>query len=332
MPDLRDESLARALIESLGPIALDALSEEELTQLEVTKAQLLYHAGDRQASLQTLEALVLRFVKRGVINSTLADVYTGLGAIRCHEGRYNEARQDFNRAYSVFSRIGNEAGQTNIAAQIALCCGRLGDYGEQIAWSRRASLTQTSSVIGYNQLQLAYYEAFALAMKGDLKPAIDRIGALDECFSSFSTPWLVQAWKLAKADIYYLSGHQAVGLALAKEGTHYPRPILHATGFAGAFARWLALIERSERRGIVGEHVERLEARLDQYDALDQVEILLAHLACKPSQVASPTDVSQLLGKTQELPESVFHQLRRLGLSDEAFTPGERATSYSQAK
>jgi hypothetical protein len=36
----------------------------------------------------------------------------------------------------VFARIGNEAGQTGIAAQMALCCGRLGEYCDQIHWSR----------------------------------------------------------------------------------------------------------------------------------------------------------------------------------------------------
>jgi DNA-binding SARP family transcriptional activator/tetratricopeptide (TPR) repeat protein len=314
MPDLRDETLASELLGALEAVTVSSLTLEEITQLEVTKAQLHYHSGNRLASLEQLQETILRLNERGVVNSTIADAYTGLGAIRCHEGRYRDAAVAFQKAYEVFARIGNEAGQTSIAAQMALCCGRLGEYSEQIHWSRKARTEHESFSTAYNRLQVTYYEAFALAMKGESTSAVDRMASLEEDSRSFANDWLIQAWKLAKADILYLCGHTSAGLAVAREGTHFPQPVLHAASFAGAFARWLALIGESDTQGRVAcEEIDRLHANLEKYDAIDQVEILCAH-ARSQGISAPPESFATLSARLEQLPSPILDQLRRLGL------------------
>jgi tetratricopeptide (TPR) repeat protein len=317
MPDLRDEALASDLLVSLQSVADASMTDEEITQLEVTRAQLQYHSGDRLASLHQLEETLNRLDHRGVFNSTVADAYTGLGAIGCHEGRYRDAAASFQKAFEIFSRIGNEASQASLAAQIALCCGRLGAYSDQLEWSRKAHSEQGHFATAYNRLQATYYEAFALAMKGDFREAVDRMTSLDEDSRSFANQWLIQAWRLAKADILYLCGHTAAGLALAKEGTHFPEPVLHAASFAGAYARWLALIVQSDsRRGPACEQIERLYASIERYDAIDQVEIRCARAKSKGEAVVLG-GFSRLPARVEQLPSPVIDQLRRLGLCDQ---------------
>jgi hypothetical protein len=144
------------------------------------------------------------------------------------------------------------------------------------------------------------------------------MASLDQESGSFANDWLIQAWKLAKADILYLCGHTAAGLALAKEGTHFPRPMLHAASFAGAFARWLALIAESDSRGGAAcDQIDYLHANLEKYDAIDQVEILYAHAKSKGLN-ANPENLSQLPERLEQLPASVLDQLGRLGLGKRA--------------
>ena len=104
---------------------------------------------------------------------------------------------------------------------------------------------------------------------------------------------------------------------LAKEGTHYPEPVLHAPAFAGAYARWLALISESDSRGTAAcEQIDYLHANLEKYDAIDQVEILYAH--AKSNHMHATADrLNRLPQRLEQLPAPVLDQLRRLGLGQE---------------
>ena len=313
MPDVRDERLAREVLAALDRTVAIMGSGVDDGALELVRAQVLYHAGLHQASLQQLTACAKRHAERGTMNTAVGEVHVGLGAIGCYEGRYEAASGHFQGAYAIFARIGNEAAQTSTAAQIALCCGRLGDYRGQVRWSRIGSATTVASA--YNLLQFAYYEAFALAMLGDAKGAVDRMGVLESQAECFSSPWLIQAWRFAKADISQLCGHEAAALAFAVVATHHPTPLLHATSFAGAYARWLAMISATKGRvDAVTREIDTLRDQLHLYDALDQVEILCACEIGRDTSVPAP-DRSGLTVRLSKLPPSVVDQLRRLGMA-----------------
>jgi len=315
MPDLRDEALSAELVEALTTIDTSSFDEEEVLRFEVTTAQLLYHAGNRTESRSHLLRTLDRTHRRGAINSTLAEAYTGLGAVGCHEGRYHEASNDFQKAYSVCARLGNEASQTSIASQIALCCGRLGLYDEQIEWSKKAAPLAIDSALGYHRLQPVYYESFALAMKGESRAALERMRDLELDSQSFSSPWLLQAWGLAKSDIHYLCGFHSAALTMAEEATHSPTPKLHATSFAGAFARWLALLSRNARidRGTALVQLQSLRCDLDRLDALDQVEVLSA--VAMVGGIDNDGLVESIAKRITVLPSATMHQMTRLGLA-----------------
>ena len=73
---------------------------------------------------------------------------------------------EFDTGYSIAARIGNESQQAGLAAQLALCYLRLGEYDLQSEWNTRAVATSHQGA-GYQDLQTAYYQAFALAMQGE---------------------------------------------------------------------------------------------------------------------------------------------------------------------
>lgn len=313
MGDVRDPSISHALLTAVEELNRDSLTEDEQSQLYLCRAQLLYYSGRQRATLEALTNLVASFHARGIANSNLVRVYTGLGAVRCYEGKYEEARAEYSAGYSIAVRIGNEPQQAILAAQLALCCLRLGEYSEQLEWSRKAA------AIGhpfsrYQELQAAYYQAFALAMRGDAEGSLQAFAALDSRIPPESPPWLTQAWKLLRADILCLCGQHAAALSQAREALALPHPVLRAPSFAGVFARWLALV--SEREGTLGAMsslLEDLGHKLDDFDAIDRVEITCARLIASSSVVVTGSLQSELAGQLVELSPAVVTQLDRLG-------------------
>jgi DNA-binding SARP family transcriptional activator/tetratricopeptide (TPR) repeat protein len=313
MGDVRDQSVAQALLLAVEMLSRDNLTEDEQNQLNLCRAQLLYYAGRQRDTLKVLTDVVAFFHARGIANSTLVRAYTGLGAVRCYQGKYEEARTEYSAGYSIAARIGNEPQQAILAAQLALCCLRLGEYSEQLEWSRKAA------AIGhpfsrYQELQAAYYQAFALAMRGNAAGSLQTFATLDSRIPPESPPWLTQAWKLFRADILCLCGQHAAAFSQAREALALPNPVLRAPSFAGAFARWLALV--SEREGTldtIRPILEDLGCKLDAFDALDRVEITCARLIASGSVVVAGKLQSELAGQLAELSPAVVTQLGRLG-------------------
>ena len=313
MGDVRDQSISQALLMAAERLNRDDLTEDEQSQLDLCRAQLLYYAGRQCDTLKVLTNVAAHCHARGIANSTLARVYTGLGAVRCYQGKYEEARREYSTGYSIAVRIGNESQQAILAAQLALCCLRLGEYSEELEWSRKAAAIG-HSFSRYQEVQAAYYQAFALAMRGDAGGSLQTIATLDARIPPESPPWLTQAWKLLRADILCLCDQQEAALSQAKEALALPHPVLRAPSFAGAFARWLALV--SEREGTldtIRSILEDLGHKLDGFDALDRVEITCARLIASGSAIVAGRLQTELAGQLAELSPAVVTQLSRLG-------------------
>jgi tetratricopeptide (TPR) repeat protein len=310
MGDVRDRELARLLGQQATQMRSYALSEDDQTHLDLCIAQLLYYSGHQEAASEALASLATFFESKGIVNSRLARVFGGLGAVRCYQGHYDKAKVEFEAAYSVAARIGNEAQQAAFAANLELCCLRLGEYKEQLEWSNLAKARHPFS--SYQLIQAAYYQSFALAMLG--KPA-DALQAFDLCHGQVqeaSPPWLVQAWRLHCADILYLCGCHADAYAQARQAVGQAHS-LYSTSFAGAFARWLALV--SVQDGTAPENcrvLDELLSRKEELDSLDRAEVVCGRLVLEKRR---RPDLEELLrGYLMGLPYAVTSQLQRLGV------------------
>ena len=309
MGDIRDPAIARTLCEASSKLRSANLVEVDRSQLDLCWAQLLYFSGHQESALEELSNLASRFQARGIINSRLTRVYAGLGAVRCYQGKYEEAKVALREAYAVAVRIGNESQQAAIAANVDLCCLRLGQYREQLEWNKGASPSFVFT--GYQQVQRAYSRAYALAMLDRPVEAMQAFDSPENSIGESSPAWLHQARGLFRADILQLSGHTAAAHLQARDALS-PTPVLHSPSFAGAFARWLALTCDANDRAVVVPILNDLSARMGELDALDRVDVMCARLVLgEPESSGVGTTLrAQLAG----LPPAVTHQLQRLGM------------------
>jgi hypothetical protein len=231
-------------------------------------------------------------------------------------GEYSQAQSEFSKAYDVASRLGNDTLRAGASAQLALCCGRLGDYKEQLAWSNTAFATFGIPFAGYTELQAAYYASFAYVMTGYPMKALDTMSKVRTRIPTSVIPWLKQAFLLLEADILHLTGQFTAALTSAREGLDYKSLTLHSASFAGLFARWLAVTARTpEERHSARLYLDSIISNLDRHDALDQVEILCACVHIEAGRFGGDVEMRRILkAKLAKLPLAITDQLIRLGL------------------
>jgi hypothetical protein len=125
-----------------------------------------------------------------------------------------------------------------------------------------------------------------------------------------------QAWGLHKADVLLYLGHHSDAVAVADSALGKTNPTLHDWGFAGAFARWVALTSVGNWRENRGrEELEHLIQHLEKFDALDQVEVLCALLLLDWGDVTLFEDlVTNISERLKGLPKASSDQLSRLGV------------------
>jgi tetratricopeptide (TPR) repeat protein len=313
MSDLREERVARELLHGVESIPSDKLSEADVIQLALSRAQLLFHVHDRSASLKNVLEIARQMRAKELVNSTMTNLHNGLGSLRCHEGRYQEASNEYRCAFDMATRLGNHTVQGNLAAHISLCCGRLGQYEEQIEWGKRAAKCFGPAFHGYNEVQAAFNISFGFAMRGDARSALTTIEELDRRLPDTSAAWLIQAWSLAKADIQLLSGRDEAAHQEARKGIGLPQIKLHESSFAGAFARWIALCSlRSGDRIDAMKQLDQMLNVVQTFDAIDQVEILCARRLLSTSNEESSCYLDRIRQGLGLLPAAVTEQFRRL--------------------
>ena len=312
---LRDARLAKDLLECVDLIPTVSLSLDDLASLADAKARLLYNAFERGPCLQELISVGAELQDRGHVNTTVASLYTGLGAVACGEGRYADAKDEFQRAYEIHARLGNDTYRGSRAAQVALCYFRLGDYTTALEWSRRATAAFGRQFAGYVECQAAMFTSASYALRAEFGKALEAIAHLESRIPEEVPAWLLQAWGLHKADILFLMGQRSDAVAVGRRALGPGTPHLHSWFFAGPFSRWTALTSRGTcGHGEGRACVSLLLDELHKYDALDQVEILCASniLGCAPGR-ATELRVS-MERKLASLPPAIAEQLSRLGM------------------
>jgi type II secretory pathway predicted ATPase ExeA/tetratricopeptide (TPR) repeat protein len=314
--ELRDPQVAKELLKSVGRIPLP-IEIEDVARLADSKAQLLYYAFDRGSCLKEIVQIAQQLRNKKLINSTVASLHTGLGILAGSDGRYLDAKNEFRHAYDICARLGNDSMAGSRAAQIAWSCYRLGEYREALEWSAITAKTLTPmSFGGYLECQTARQAGSCHALLGNEREALDVIASVESRIPQSSPSWMKQAWGLHKAEILLYLGYGQEALAAAEEALGQPTPRLHDWGFAGAFARWMALTTKDTSSETLGrQQIEVLLHDLEKFDALDQVEILSALLLLGYDSIHGFRDLYWIIHEMlRKLPAAISDQLSRLGL------------------
>jgi DNA-binding SARP family transcriptional activator/tetratricopeptide (TPR) repeat protein len=312
---LRDREMARRLLESVKSVPQPE-STDSAIRLTDAKAQLMYYAFERSSCREELVQMARHVSQENLVTSAAGSFYTGLGVLACSDGLYADAKEEFKRAFRIFTRIGNDALASSTAAQIGLCCYRLGEYEDGINWSiLPRKILSALPFGGYPECQTARNVATCYALLGQESRALETIANFESRIPPSLPTWMTQAWGFHKGDVLLYLGHKADALTLVRS-TLGPNPCLHDWGFAGTFARWRALTALdSKQESDAKRELSELARNSHKFDALDRVEVICGLVLLGHFVGPAKADILHELGmKLTKFPLATTHQLSRLGV------------------
>jgi hypothetical protein len=140
--------------------------------------------------------------------------------------------------------------------------------------------------------------------------------AIDACerrLESGVDAYVSQSWYLWKADILATAGLYGEACQAGSQAITSYGMKLHCSAMAGAFARWLAITcVDSPPHQRAAEILREMEEHLDDYDAIDQVEILCARLQHGSDDIDG--HLQELHERMALLPDTALVPLRACGI------------------
>lgn len=309
----RDRGMIRGVLDLLDAIPSGGVNADTLAEIALARATLLYQSGESHKSFDEAAIAITELTRRRAANLVMVQLQSGLGSLKSAAGEYEAALVTYEQALAMANRLGNDRQIARISGNIALCYGRLGQYTEQLTWATNAVLTPKADFAGFSEVQWAYNQGFAHAMMGRFGLALETIHSLDNRLVGPIGTWVLQAWGFWKADLLLLCKQRDEAIASARSALLDNYFDLRTATFAGPYARWLTLAtSSSDEKADAARRLSEMARVLNDYDALDQVEILCAIGINGTTGIAG--DVRVLLEeRLGRLPTAVRTQLRLLG-------------------
>jgi len=311
--EVRDRQLAQTLLGGLQESPDQADDEDVSSQWDLTRALLLRLIGETAASEELVTSAIEKLHASGTVNLLAVQLVGVLGTLNTLEGKYSEAVANFLRCHELAARAGIETIVAEMAGNLSLSYGRLGDYTLQLEWANRVPNPWGTEFAGFIEVQVAYNKGIAHGMRGQPGLIADTIASLERRMDDSLAPWILQAWQLWKADLLALMGRRSEAIIIARRTfTCFGLSSL-ASSFTGALDRWLGVAcapgeQRRTARLLLQTHV----GKLAEFDALDQVEILCAALELAESGAERLESEKALQERLQTTPMGVVTLLRRL--------------------
>jgi DNA-binding SARP family transcriptional activator/type II secretory pathway predicted ATPase ExeA len=312
---LRDQTWARTLLDAVASIPTSNLDHKDMASLAVARARLMFQQNDRVSSLNEIEAATSILLYPEVISINAAQVQLGLGAIGIVQGDYERARIFLERGYDIAGRLGNDSLQRHIAANLALAHGRLGLYPDQLRWAERSLCFEQGFSADYTEVLASYCAAFACSFIERPSRALEFANSARARITGCLPSWALQAWQLYSADLYLLLGDPVEASLEASRAVGGLNRVLLVDSFAGLYCRWMAKL--ADTRDEVSQALSKVEvfcARLESYDALDRVEILLAKSYLQGRLGGNANVRAGVRDQLSRFPPPITEQLRRLGM------------------
>jgi DNA-binding SARP family transcriptional activator/tetratricopeptide (TPR) repeat protein len=298
-----------ALLASLESIPQSELDTDSLGQLALAKALVLFANGDSRKAFELALAGAEDLKRRNAANLVTLQLEAGLGSIMLAEGHYEEALRHYQHVFAMANRLGNDRQIATVAGNIALCCGRLGLYIDQLEWAERSPLAARGDFLGFIEIQLAYSKGLAMAMLGRADKVHPIVEGLEGRLLGPIPDWMPQAWAMWKADLLLLCGQRESAVSTARRALGTNQFALLSRAFAGPYSRWLGLTAgSSEEQARALETLREMVSQISRFDALDQVEILCA-LSRLTSRDILDRDITERLDR---LPAAIRSQLAAL--------------------
>jgi DNA-binding SARP family transcriptional activator/predicted ATPase len=312
----RYRRLTPLLLETVSSLGERALEVNDVAQLLLAQSMLFYNIRDFSSSLNCIAEAMNLLQKRRAVNSVLAMLQSGTGAILGAQGSYAASTAAFLQSYNTALRIGNDRIYLQASANLALGFARLGEYEKAIEWADRAFECPDSCMAFPVRLQAAQGAVLASAMLSRTSKAEELIRQRGDKFASYGSASISQAWALYSADGYAMLNMCREAEEEGIRATSGENCESHSDFCVGAYARWVARSSLPLRR------VEQAQSRLDtlalslsNYDAIDQAEVLNAK-AWLDFQTGRTTSarLSEMHLHLRSLPSAIHDQLGRMGM------------------
>ena len=290
----------------------DGMAHDDDSSLLVwVNAALRHRAGGADKALANIALAIHRHSQLGGADSLTGKLYNGLGCLLCARGYYAEAIDHLTKAYELASKRDNSMERGLTASNLALCNFRLGHYQQQEEWSDRTS----EFLLPTHRNRMFRFEfnlAWALALQGAASKARVGLAAIMARKNAIASTGRGQEFHLLAADVHRALGEHNESVALARTAIPSAASSIVNVSYAGSFARWIALLyKRTCDEELATERLRRMISEVENYDAIDRVEILsaFAWLTEQKHQLRPRIDEG-LAG----LPLAVSDQLASLGM------------------
>jgi tetratricopeptide (TPR) repeat protein len=318
----RNRDLALELLSLLDEIPTGGLDIDAKAQVCLARALFLYQAGEIDASFLEASRGLEELRRCGAANSVAVQLQLGLGVTSSLVGRYDEAAAHYEHATRMASLLGNDSAIHRIAGNLALVYGRLGKFEDQLKCAEQTPRLFESGFADWSDIQLAYSVALAHGMNGRTTKMKDVITDLEARLPPHISDTIRQRWLLWKADVLLIAGLKDEALDSGSLAVHGYNMKLGSNGFAGVFARWTAITSLGGAyEATAGQVLSQLEQQIEEFDAIDQLEILCANAYFRSPHYDRYAE--RIAEKARRLPPAIPLLLRRLGMGSVALSSAE---------
>jgi len=273
-----------------------------------------HRVEESDKALSRLGSLAAESRAENIADSSVARLHSLRACLLGARGRYLEALEHALESHSIGHKLGDSERMFNMAHNLCLYHGRLGNYQEQRRWAEKALVCAPSSASNWDRARIRVRLAWALCMQGENKRAIEMLERVESAPDPSGRPWVQQAQELLRADVYLMAGEDSAAMLSAERGFAQTsvEPLAHA--FVGTTARWRARVAAhigdSE---LASKRLEQLVESLRSFDMIDQAEIVSAKLWLGRKMGEDWSDGRRMLAELLAvLPPAVEDQLRRL--------------------
>jgi tetratricopeptide (TPR) repeat protein len=312
--------LATELLAASKAIDCSALQPPDLMRLRITQARLEYIPRRMHEAARLLKEALGIADAYNLRHSSYLQVLNGLGAMAAATGQYEQGLEASKKHYTESVKAGDNRRASIACGNLAVCCCRLGRYGEAIEWGQRAKEAHPSTT----EPPLNAEESIGLsrAMLGDHNLALESVESIVQLAQRSTPPYLRKRMWLSAADVSMAIGDSRRATGMAREALSIPTEVTLDLGVAGILARWQSLIAIEDGR--VEQTADEVRRLLQMpIDARDRAEVLasLKLLGC-----ISIEEDALLTEALLTLPPALIDQFRRLGLilDRPALQPGRR--------
>jgi hypothetical protein len=294
------------------------LETDDSVRLLLGKAMILYALRDFPSSLILINEAIAMLEKEQTFNSVLAMLYNGLGAILSKQGDYNDSVPAYIASSDTALRVGHDRLYLQANANLALSWTRLGEYQMAVPAAQKALDVKFAAAPLFH-FPASQSAIRSHAMLGQQSQAEQLTSQWLDAHSTFSSTGTLQAWRLYLADAYAFTGKLQEAQETGWRATLGGDNEVPSDFCVGPYARWLAQSSCSGNVTSAGyEILNRLLARIGDFDLIDRVEILDARCWLdRKTNASSPNElVPLLIQQLNHMPTAVGEQLRRMGMLD----------------